>query len=557
MLNLPLRRPGAGLPAGPAPVPRRRHAAAASTGPRPTWPRSRRLLERSRATGVRRRPRAPAAPGATLEAARRALRRAARDLGRGQGLFDGNPWSLDVSGGFASPLAAELIRGADLIVGWGCALNMWTMRHGAADRPGRDRGAGRRRRRGPRRAPHDRARRRRRRGGDGGRRCSTRWPAAAPAATGPPTSATASRARSAGATSPYEDASTAERIDPRTLSRSRSTTCCPPNAWSRVDSGNFMGYPSMFLSVPDERGFCFTQAFQSIGLGPGHRDRRRAGPAGPAAGRRARRRRRADGRPPSSTPCVRLGLPMVVVVYNDDAYGAEVHHFGPDGHPLDTVRSRQPTSPRSPAASASRPRPCATSPTSPLAGTGWPGRGTARCWSTPRSHRTEAPGGWRRRSAATERTLWWNGRRDPRPHPPAGDRGLVRPTRPALVRSPRARGRACRPAPAPAGSPDRPGPGRRCRGRGSPRLAAGRGLRRARGGDAGPGPGRALVRGDPRRARTPDRGLGGRPHDDQPAPVAADGDPGAAVAAGVRDVPVHQRRGMAALRRTSTAACCG
>ncbi|WP_323184136.1 thiamine pyrophosphate-dependent enzyme [Streptomyces sp. NBC_01221] len=35
---------------------------------------------------------------------------------------------------------------------------------------------------------------------------------------------------------------------------------------------------------------------------------------------------------------VRLGLPMVVVVYNDDAYGAEVHHFGPEGFPLDTVR---------------------------------------------------------------------------------------------------------------------------------------------------------------------------------------------------------------------------
>ena len=34
----------------------------------------------------------------------------------------------------------------------------------------------------------------------------------------------------------------------------------------------------------------------------------------------------------------RLGLPMVVVVYNDDAYGAEVHHFGPHGAPLDTVR---------------------------------------------------------------------------------------------------------------------------------------------------------------------------------------------------------------------------
>ncbi|MEU7891254.1 thiamine pyrophosphate-dependent enzyme [Nonomuraea sp. NPDC049152] len=34
---------------------------------------------------------------------------------------------------------------------------------------------------------------------------------------------------------------------------------------------------------------------------------------------------------------VRLGLPMVVVVYDDEAYGAEVHHFGPSGHPLDTV----------------------------------------------------------------------------------------------------------------------------------------------------------------------------------------------------------------------------
>src|SRR5262249_47944034 len=47
-----------------------------------------------------------------------------------KGLFHGSPWSLDVSGGFASPTAARLIRGADLIVAFGCALNMWTMRHG-------------------------------------------------------------------------------------------------------------------------------------------------------------------------------------------------------------------------------------------------------------------------------------------------------------------------------------------------------------------------------------------------------------------------------------------
>ena len=34
----------------------------------------------------------------------------------------------------------------------------------------------------------------------------------------------------------------------------------------------------------------------------------------------------------------RLGLRLLVLVYDDAAYGAEVHHFGPDGHDLDTVR---------------------------------------------------------------------------------------------------------------------------------------------------------------------------------------------------------------------------
>ena len=34
----------------------------------------------------------------------------------------------------------------------------------------------------------------------------------------------------------------------------------------------------------------------------------------------------------------RLGLRLLVVVYDDGAYGAEVHHFGPDGHPVDLVQ---------------------------------------------------------------------------------------------------------------------------------------------------------------------------------------------------------------------------
>jgi thiamine pyrophosphate-dependent acetolactate synthase large subunit-like protein len=52
-----------------------------------------------------------------------------------RGLFRGDPFDLDVSGGFATPLAAELIRGADLVVGWGCGLNMWTLRHGSLIAP--------------------------------------------------------------------------------------------------------------------------------------------------------------------------------------------------------------------------------------------------------------------------------------------------------------------------------------------------------------------------------------------------------------------------------------
>ena len=70
------------------------------------------------------------------------------------GLFHDEAFSLGISGGFSSPLTADLIRSADLIVGWGCALNMWTMRHGHLIGGGRRR-AGRRRGRGARRQPAD------------------------------------------------------------------------------------------------------------------------------------------------------------------------------------------------------------------------------------------------------------------------------------------------------------------------------------------------------------------------------------------------------------------
>ena len=93
----------------------------------------------------------------------------------------------------------------------------------------------------------------------------------------------------------------------------------------------------MYLRVPDPQGFVFTQAFQSIGLGL-------ASGIGAAIARPDRLTVAClgDGGALMALPeletLARLRLPMLVVVYNDAAYGAEVHHFGPQGLPLELVR---------------------------------------------------------------------------------------------------------------------------------------------------------------------------------------------------------------------------
>lgn len=249
------------------------------------------------------------------------------------GLFQGNPWSLGISGGFASPLTVELIQGADLIVGWGCALNMWTMRHGRligadatvvqVDDHASALGAHREIHLGVVGDVEVTARRALRAAGEPRPGYRTDDIAAA----------VHRRVRRRDV--PFEDESTRDRIDPRTLSVALDDIL-PAERVVGVDSGNFMGYPSAYLSVPDQDGFCFTQAFQSIGLGL-------ATTIGAALARPDRLPVAALGDGGALMGAAeldtvrRLGLPMVVVVYNDEGYGAEVHHFGPDGFPLDTV----------------------------------------------------------------------------------------------------------------------------------------------------------------------------------------------------------------------------
>jgi thiamine pyrophosphate-dependent acetolactate synthase large subunit-like protein len=271
-----------------------------------------------------------------------------------KGLFRGSPWDLDVSGGFATPLAAELIGAADLIVGWGCSLNMWTMRHGRLIGPGATVaqvddevsaiGAHR---------PVDLAVL-----GDVAQTCRAvlaelagrtsggyrsgelrerigregRWRDVPYTDEG--TSAAGGNGPGSGPVGTGGDGGA--RIDPRTLTIALDDLL-PEERMVAVDSGNFMGYPSMFLSVPDASAFCFTQAYQSIGLGlasaigaalaePGRLPVAALGDGGALMGIA------------ELETVVRLRLPMVIVVYDDEAYGAEVHHFGPTGHALDTVR---------------------------------------------------------------------------------------------------------------------------------------------------------------------------------------------------------------------------
>ncbi|ABM08559.1 thiamine pyrophosphate-binding protein [Paenarthrobacter aurescens] len=243
------------------------------------------------------------------------------------GLFNGDSHNLGISGGFSSPATAEFINGADLIVGWGCALNMWTMRHGRLISAGttvvqidvEDSALG--------------ANRPISLGVLGDSALTAADALAALAGVQPEpaekyrteTNALAIKQGSRWRDVETEDLSTATAIDPRVLTRELDTLL-PAERIVAVDSGNFMGYPSQYLAVPDEYGFCFTQAFQAIGLGlytaigaavaqPQRLPVLGAGDGGFLMGIS------------ELETAARLKLPLVCIVYNDAAYGAEVHHF--------------------------------------------------------------------------------------------------------------------------------------------------------------------------------------------------------------------------------------
>ncbi|MEA2195476.1 MAG: hypothetical protein QOG42_1910, partial [Solirubrobacteraceae bacterium] len=245
------------------------------------------------------------------------------------GLFAGLPYALGIAGGFASAHAAELLAESDVVLSFGAGLNHWTTRHDALLHPD------------ARLIQVDVE--------------TTAIGAHQPAAVGVVAdAAAAARAllgelearghRAAGRRTPqiahviaerrwrhepYEDAPAPDTIDPRTLAIALDELL-PPDRAVAVDSGAFTGWPAMYLHVADPRAWLFCNAFQSVGLGFG-------AALGAAVARPERITVAAVGDGgmflalPELDTAARLGLPVLIVVWNDAAYGAEVHHFAPLG----------------------------------------------------------------------------------------------------------------------------------------------------------------------------------------------------------------------------------
>jgi thiamine pyrophosphate-dependent acetolactate synthase large subunit-like protein len=252
------------------------------------------------------------------------------------GLFTGLPYALGISGGFASPFAATLLPQADVVLVAGASVNHWTTRHGQLisssaklaqiDIEARAFGLNR---------PADLTML-----GDAAaaaRALADELERRGHHATGWRTDEMARDIAANGwRGDPYEDASTDEWIDPRTLSIALEDRL-PAEKAVAVDSGHFLGYPSMFLSVPDARAWVFPNGFQSVGLGLGNA-------IGAAIARPDRPTVAAIGdggafmAVAEIETAARLGLKLLVLIYDDCAYGAEVHHFAPMGHDVSLVQ---------------------------------------------------------------------------------------------------------------------------------------------------------------------------------------------------------------------------
>lgn len=243
------------------------------------------------------------------------------------GLFAGSPWSVGICGGFSAPGAAELIGEADVVLAFGAGLDTFTLHGGRMIDPA----AAVVRVDLARQAP-------------GGRADLEVVADASATVTAlidgiderglEPVAWRAAAARRIAEAGwnhhPWTDAGTHDRIDPRTLTATVAAML-PRERTVVLDGGHFIAWPSMYLPVPDPAAMVFTgAAFQAVGQGF-------AGAVGAAAGRPDRLTVAALGDGGALMglseleTLVRCGASALVVIYDDAAYGFEVHMYEPRG----------------------------------------------------------------------------------------------------------------------------------------------------------------------------------------------------------------------------------
>jgi len=255
----------------------------------------------------------------------------------GHGLFAGNPWSIGISGGFASPAADELIAESDLIIAFGASLTQWTTKRGKLIAAGAvvaqvDVEAAKlgyqmpiqhaihadarvaaeailaeleKRQIGPRMGRRSEQTRKRIEDGDNHK-------------------------------APYRDTSSASFIDPRTLSKAVDAIL-PKDRAVASDSGHFCGWVPRFLRVPNAKASCLSHSFQSVGLGLASAIGLAMANPGALAVLGA-----GDGGFLMSIAdletAIRLKLRMCILIYNDSSYAAEVHLYRRRGYAIDIVQ---------------------------------------------------------------------------------------------------------------------------------------------------------------------------------------------------------------------------
>jgi len=242
------------------------------------------------------------------------------------GWFAGHPFAAGIAGGFAHPEMRELLGEADVVVALGASLNHFTTRGGGLFAPDativqvdEDPEAHGRYTRFDVAVV-----------GDAG---ATARELRTLVSSGERFRTADVRERIARGARPDPDASDEAGLDPRLVARTLAASL-PAGSALAVDGGHFMGFPSMDIPVTRPADYVFSLDFGSIGLGL-------AAAVGAAVADPTRTVVAAvgDGGLLMSLgeldTVARSGLPIVVAVFNDAAYGAELHFLRMSGLPTD------------------------------------------------------------------------------------------------------------------------------------------------------------------------------------------------------------------------------